>query len=68
MASFYLFIFMKQNAGTFWEDERLSAAADITQKVAILQMKIIPTAGGKDKMKPCSPRRIFCLLFLIKPT
>ena len=22
--------------------------------------------GGKDKMKPCSPRRIFCLLFLIK--
>jgi hypothetical protein len=24
----------------------------ITRKVAILQMKIIPTKGGKDKMKP----------------
>jgi len=24
--------------------------------------------GGKDKMKPCSPRRIFCLLFCIKAT
>ncbi len=27
-------------------------ASKITRKVAILQMKIIPTKGGKDKMKP----------------
>jgi hypothetical protein len=36
---------MQQNAGTIWEDE----SSNITQKVAILQVKIIPTIGGKDK-------------------
>jgi hypothetical protein len=41
---------MKQNAGTFWEDESL--CSKITRKVAILQAKIIPTSGGKDKMEP----------------
>jgi hypothetical protein len=25
---------------------------EITLRVAILQVKIIPTSGGKDKMKP----------------
>jgi hypothetical protein len=47
MASFYLVIFMKQNAGTFREAESL--CSKITRKVAILQVKIIPTVGGKDK-------------------
>jgi hypothetical protein len=31
---------------------RWEFGSNITQKVAILQAKIIPTIGGKDKMKP----------------
>jgi hypothetical protein len=50
MASLYPVIFTQQNAETFWEDESL--CSNITQKVAILQVKIIPTLGGKEKMKP----------------
>ncbi len=41
---------------------------EITLWVAILLVKIIPTSGGKDKMKPCSPRRISCLLLCFKTT
>jgi len=41
---------------------------EITLWVAILLVKIIPTLGGKDKMEPCSPRRISCLLLCFKTT
>jgi hypothetical protein len=46
---------MKHNAASCFQAAPLGRSElglNITQKVAILQMKIIPTAGGKDKMKP----------------
>jgi hypothetical protein len=43
-------MFLLVSKQPLWEDESLGS--NITQKVAFLQVKIIPTSGGKDKMEP----------------